>query len=230
MQRDETENRGENNTDAQRGQPGSADAGPDDPELIERLRDGDGDALRVLMGRYDRLVRYAVFRLCRAECMQDPIFLDSRASEAWTGFVQSVQRSDSAPPKNLKTYLIQIARNKCADALRRPELSVGMEAGDFADDLSRLEAPSPAGVELLIRAEEVLALRGCMEKLDLSDKKICEQLEHLVARRWKPAAEALGMPESTVRSRWAVIVSKLKTCLEKKKQKTFAPRRPSEDS
>ena len=216
MQPDEAEDRWENDT-------GAGKEPTDDAELVRRVRNGDGDAVRVLMGRYDRLVRYAAFRLCRAECMRDPAFLDARASEAWTGFVRSVQRAGSKPPRNLRTYLIQIARNKCADALRRAELTAAGDAGIAGDDLGLIEAPSTASVELLIRAEEVLALRECLEKLSPVEKKICDQMEYLAAGRWKHAAQILGMPESTVRSRWSGIVAKLKACLEKRISKSFAP-------
>ncbi len=230
MQRDEEEDHWQDRGDLG---PGPVDGGSghlDDPELVQRLRDSDGDALRALMGRYDRLVRYAVFRLCRTECVRDPTFLDSRASETWTGFVRSIQRTDCEPPQNLKTYLIQIAKNKCTDALRRTEGAAPAQTSDRADDGSVVEAPSPGSLELLIQAEELLALRECLEKLSPTDKRLCDEMEHLVAGRWKLAAEALGMPESTLRSRWAGIIGKLKACLEKKKQKLSARRFGPSDS
>ncbi|MFH0983406.1 MAG: sigma-70 family RNA polymerase sigma factor [Planctomycetota bacterium] len=223
MQRDEAEDHWENDAGTPREPAGEAEGCSDDPELVQRLRDGDGDALRLLMQRYDRLVRYAVFRLCRAECVQDPTFLDSRASETWTGFVRSVQRGHSRTLQNLKTYLIQIAKNKCADAQRRPETALGGERAGVGADLDGIEAPSATSVELLIQAEEVLALRDCMAKLSSGDKRICEQMDHIVAGRWILAAQALGMPESTLRSRWSVIAAKLRICLEKKVPKSFAP-------
>jgi DNA-directed RNA polymerase specialized sigma24 family protein len=205
-------------------------AEPDDSELLDRLRDGDGDALRTLMRRYDRLVRFAVFRLCRTECLRDPAYLDARASETWTGLVRSVQRGPSSPPGNLKTYLIQIAKNKCVDAQRRPDGTPSTEAATDEEGLGGVAAEVPLGVELLIRAEEVLALRDCIEQLTHADKKICAHMEDIVSGRWTLAGEALHMPESTLRSRWSAIISKLKTCLQKKTRKTFAPPAAPSDS
>jgi len=230
MERDEADGGLEDGTEAGLRRPGGGEAQSDDLELVQRLRDDDPDALRVLMGRYDRLVRYAVFRTCRAECTRDPAFLDSRASEAWTGFVRSVQRPESAPPANLKTYLIQIAKNKCADALRRPEPAAFEQTGSLGDELSGVEAPTTASVELLIQAEEVLALQVCIERLSASDKRIYSQVEHLVAGRWKAAAQALRMPESTLRSRWSAIVARLRACLARKKPKNLAPPPEGSDS
>ena len=223
MQPDDAEDRWGDDAGVGRERADAGEAHPDDAELVRRVRGGDGDAVRLLMVRYDRLVRYVVFRLCRAECVRDPTFLDARASEAWTGFVRSVQQAGSAQPRNLKTYLIQIARNKCVDAVRQLGPGAAGQAGDSGSDLSLIEAPTSPSVELLIRAEEVLALRECLEKLSPYEKRICEQMEHLVAGRWKHAAEALGMPESTIRSRWPGIVAKLKACLERKTSEKFAP-------
>ena len=214
MRRDEPEDGSEDGADAQQGHGGGE--GPDDARLIWRLHGGDGDALRELMRRYDRLVRYAVFRLCRTECQQDPTFLDARASETWTGFVRSVQRAGTKSTQNLKTYLIQIAKNKCADAMRRDEMTSVGGMDDLGKEVGQLEEPPAGSLELLIRAEEVLALRDCIEKLSRADKRVCEHIELLVAGRWRQAAKALDVPESTLRSRWPVIVGKLKACLEKK--------------
>ena len=230
MQRDDADDSLEGSAGGGNWEPDEDESHATDADLVERLCDGEGGALRELMARYDRLVRYAVFRLCRSECLQDPTFLDARASEAWTGFVRSVQRSESALPVNIKTYLIQIAKNKCADALRRPEGTAGGEAEGLRNELSQIEAPATATIELLIRAEEVLALRECIDSLTPADKKIYGQLEHLVAGRWKQAANALGMPESSLRSRWSAVLGKLKACLSKKTAINFAPRPSAGDS
>ena len=201
-------------------QPGGTD--PGDGELVVRLREGDPDALRMLMGRYDRLVRYVVFRLCRGKCAQDPTFLDALSSEAWTGFVQSIGDDRKDPPQNLKTYIAQIARNKATDALRRTETGGHGDDGTIADELAGIESPTPATVEVLIQAEQVLALRECASQLKPADRTLYEHVEDLVAGRWKRVGEALEMPESTVRSRWAAVIVKLRTCLEKKTQENFA--------
>lgn len=203
---------------------------PDDAQLLWRLRTGEGDALRELIRRYDRLVRYAVFRLCPGECRRDPMFLDARASETWTGLVRSVQRAETGLPKKIKTYLIQIAKNKCADAMRRGEPALNTEGEAAGDAIGELQAPAQASVDLLIRAEEILALRECIDQLSAREKRICEQMEHLVSGRWRRAAEAVGMPESTLRSQWPGIIRKLKACLEKKTSRNFAPSRRSSDS
>lgn len=223
MRGDELDKELEDGDDARQGRDDGNEDGPDDAQLIWRIRGGDGDALRELMRRYDRLVRYTVFRLCRTECQQDPAFLDARASETWAGFVRSAQRSGTHFPQNIKTYLIQIAKNKCIDSLRREEAASLGGMNGLSEELVHADDAPAAGLELLIRAEEVVALRDCIETLSHGDKRICEQIEPILAGRWKQAAHALDIPESTVRSRWPVIVRTLRACLEKKNSRSFAP-------
>jgi RNA polymerase sigma factor (sigma-70 family) len=197
----------------------------DDLDLLRRLRAGEADALRELMARYDRLVRFAIFRLCRSECRRDGAFLDSRASETWSGLVESVRRRDRALPHSVKTYLLQIARNKCTDALRRSSA-----AGVGLDECSDLEARSPAALESIIQTEEVLALRGCIESLTTEEQRVYGQIELIIEGRWTRAGEVLGLPESTLRTRWAAIMDKLRGCLGRKTGKTYAPPSDGPDS
>lgn len=201
------------------------DDSSDDLALLRRVRGGDEEALRALMVRYDRLVRYGVFRLCRSECRRDVEFLDSRASETWSGFVESVRRPDSALPRNVKTYLLQIVRNKCTDALRRTRRG---EAG--LEDWNALQAPAETAVETLIRAEQIAALQACVKILSYDEQDVYSLLELILDGRWKQAGESLGMPESTLRTRWPGILAKLRACVEGKTGKTFARSRAGSDS
>lgn len=190
----------------------------DDLALVRRFRTGEGEALRELIDRYDRLVRFAIFRLCKSECRRDGLFLDARASETWSGFVESVRRREAPPPKNLSSYLLQIARNKCTDALRRGGRQVLP-----LDDASAVAAPAEGGLDTLVRAEEVLALRGCVGLLSEDEQTICAHVDLILDGRWTRVGEALGVPESTLRTRWRGIITRLRSCVEGKTGKSFAP-------
>ncbi|NOX57434.1 MAG: hypothetical protein GXP29_01065, partial [Planctomycetes bacterium] len=69
-----------------------------DAALIRKLLAGDEPAMRELVHRYDRLIRYTVFKTGQRHCDRDPGWLDARANEAWAGIVQSLRRSG---PKNI---------------------------------------------------------------------------------------------------------------------------------
>ncbi len=203
---------------------------PGDDFLVASLVGGDAAALRKLMDRYDRLVRYAVFRTTKDRCLRDPQWLDSVASETWTGFVQSIRRDPDNRPKSLGAYLVQIARNRAVSAARRsardselPASGIGADSADIAAELN-----SPA--EELARIELLDTLRGCLAELDADNQKLATQLEAITERRWRDAAEVLGLKESTLRSRWKQVLAGLRRCLRRKTGKNFAPGPPPSDT
>lgn len=187
-----------------------------DRALLGRLVNGDERALREIMKRYDRLVRYTIFRGCRDRCAADPDWLDARASETWTGFVQSARRPSFQPPDDLPTYLIQIARNKCLDALRIARAIVSQTLSGDDENLSQLAAEHEDTAVIAERLDDLAALRECMAGLDDQDRAICGQLPLIMERRWKEAADNLGLAESTLRSRWEKVLQTLRDRLGRK--------------
>ncbi len=184
---------------------------------------GDAIALTKLMDRYDRLVRYTVVKLSGSRCVQDPDWLDTIAADTWTGFVRSVRRQPDKPPKSVRAYLVRIARNKCAGALRnapRTLESLSKGEGDVGLDIpATTEEPS----ELFSRIELLEALRGCLGELGSADRELAGELALITERRWREAARKLGMSESTLRSRWSRTLERLRGCVTQKTGKTLAP-------
>lgn len=196
----------------------------DDAALLAKLRQGGNDALSPLMERYDRLVRYTIFRLSRASCFRDPQWLDAVASEVWMGFLRSVRRPEFELPESLGAFLTQIAKNQTISALRRRGWTTHLREGaDFSEnDKNALHNDSPD--RLVESYEHLLALRNCIIGLPDIDRQTFSQLHLIVDRRWTEAAERLEISESTLRSRWKTVLERLKTCLESKSAPGFAPR------
>lgn len=192
------------------------DDDPPDAALLQGIVRSDPDALRALMRRYDRLVRFAIYRTCRAHCTQDPDWLDARASETWTGFIRSMQRPGARPLGDVPSYLLQIARHKCLDAVRisRALADQTVTAGDA--EIAQLPDTNENTTELLSRLGQLEALRACMAGLNPADRALCSQLHLIVERRWTEAAEKLAIPESTLRTQWRGVLDQLRACLEKK--------------
>jgi len=197
-------------------------AGPDDDFLIAGMLGGDATALDKLIERYDRLVRYTVLRASHSHCMRDPHWLDTIASDTWTGFVHSMQRSPDNRPKSVRAYLVQIARNKCTSALRRTppahEPIGGREDGAMLDIAATTEEPA----ELLSRIELLEDLRSCLAELGPDEQKMASELTAITDRKWKEAAASLDMSESTLRSRWRRVLERLRRCITRKTGKTVA--------
>ena len=215
------------------GQPG---ADPHDHDLIRQMLAGDQDAMRELVARYDRLIRYTIFKTGQRHCARDPGWLDARANEAWTGIVKSLRRSGKQKqplPPNISAYFSQIARNKCLDARRTADARQVIpfdQSGEAAKALEQPDAAESDPAALLEGVEEMEALRECMAMLREEDQLICSEIALIVEKRWKEAAERLGIAESTLRSKWQGVIGRLKGCLEKKIEKKFAPPSRSTDS
>ena len=219
---------------ADRETPWEGHGAPDDQILIGQVVDGDEPALRRLIERYDGLVRYTIFRTHRDYCQRDAGWLDARANETWIGVVKSLRGSSHRnPPANLPTYLIQIAKNKCLDAARKAGARqvFAFDEAQAAPDARDQQAPDDENpLAIVENLEQIDNLRGCMAGLSEDDQLLCSEIALIMDRRWREAAERLGLAESTLRSRWGGVIIKLKRCLEKKIKKNLAPGGESTDS
>lgn len=205
-----------------------------DRDLVEGLLRGDEPSVRALVQRYDRLVRFTIFRVGRRHCQRDPDWLDARANEAWAGIVQSLRRGGRRRiPLDLPAYLIQVSRNKCLDAVRIADARRVIPIDAALDTDAGLEAPAAADhdpASVLENLEQIDALRECIMSLSADDRTICSEIDLILDKRWTEAAERLGMAESTLRSRWTGVLDRLRRCVEKKTQKKFAPGAESPDT
>ncbi|GJM25904.1 MAG: hypothetical protein DHS20C16_23190 [Phycisphaerae bacterium] len=186
-----------------------------DVVLIRKVLSGDEDAMRGLVTRYDRLIRYTIFQTNRRHCERDPGWLDARANETWTGIVQSLRRSGpSKIPPQISGYFVRIAKNKCLDAAKRADARAVIPIEEGRADLEPAEVD--VNPELLLQgAEELERLQECLSRLSPEEQMICAEIGLIMERRWKEAATRLNLAESTLRSRWGAILDKLKGWLEK---------------
>lgn len=198
--------------------------GGSDNDLLGRIADGDPLSLRLLMDRYDRLIRYTVYRASRERCRRDPLWLDSVCSEVWTDLCRSLRINGNPGIDNIHSYLIQIARRRSIDALRRPGAAPLGAGEDESVEQSQPVYESEDTSDLLSGLEEVSALRECMMRLKEPDRVLCGEIAAITSGQWKEAAGRLAMPESTLRSRWSRVLDRLRTCLEKKEESSRAGR------
>ncbi len=206
-----------------------SDSGPNDSFLVAGVIGGDEAALRKLIDRYDRLVRYTIFRVTKDRCAKDPHWLDTIASNTWTGFVTSVRRNPDNQPRSPKAYLVRIARNQVVSALRRSRPAEEL-AGETQDvEVAAIESSVEEPADLLERMELIEVLRECFAGLSEDDRTLAEQLEAIMERKWRVAAAALDLSESTLRSRWKRVLERLRQCVEQKTGVGVAPGRSAGD-
>jgi RNA polymerase sigma factor (sigma-70 family) len=189
----------------------------DESSLVGLLTQGDEDALRILMDRFDRLVRYTIFRTARDQVARDPQWLDAVAGETWSGFLKTVRRGMQIKNGSVAGYLTGVARKQTISALRRVQAFAGhRQSTSDLDALSRVAAEDADPAILIDEIESLTILRECAALLPQEDRRIMTQLPAITQRQWVEAGAALELSESTLRSKWAKIVERLRSCVENK--------------
>lgn len=195
---------------------------PDDRFLIECLASGEARALSRLMERYDRLVRYTIFRLSKDRCARDPLWLDSLASSVWAGFVDVIRNPSRTRPDSVQSFLVTITRNHVVSALRSASRSKEVASGnDFSELQNKATVETP--VALLQRLELLDHMRCCVSELDEADRRLISQLAAIMDRRWRDAAAELDRSESTLRSQWKRLLERLRASFSQRTGEPLAP-------
>lgn len=199
-----------------------------DQFLINSLRGHDSAALYKLMDRYDRLVRYVIFKTARHVCTRDPDFLESVAGDVWTNFVSNAKGDTGLELESAAAYLSTLAQRRTVSALRQLAAKSRLATVEIPSNIGDSEEVSID--EQLMGLEAIEALKSCYETLSGEGQQMLGQLPLLMQRKWNLAANALGWSESTLRSRWSVTLEKLRDCVEGKSGIEIAPGVEKSDS
>jgi RNA polymerase sigma-70 factor (ECF subfamily) len=153
---------------------------PADEDLVGKLALGDEAALRELLSRYERALSSFIFRNTGGRDVEDLY------QETWIRVVRNAPKFDRG--KRFSTWMFQIAVNLCRDWQRRrpPEPQPVRDEAAASVEMTRREAA--------LDAEHLLALLPA------------EQREVLILRYYhdlteEQAAEVLGCPRGTIKSR-----------------------------
>lgn len=171
-----------------------------DKELIRKVHNGNKEALSIIIDKYyDEIYRFC-FYLTGYETDSYDI-----TQEVFLKFIRYV---DSYQYKNLKGYLLMIARNLCYDFFRHKKDAASIEetAETGKDDVK------------IKSVEDGLFIEQAL--LQISD----EQREVIVLRiyeefKFMEIARMLGCNLSTVKSRYHLGLRKLKKIMEEESEK-----------
>ncbi len=175
-----------------------------DEQLISRAREGDGDAFRILVDRYEGLVAATVIgMLGRGPDAEDV------GQETFIRFHGALDRfrGDSS----VGTYLTRIAINQSLKAIRRRKSLTGRlayeesEQEDFADDSADLSAS-------LDDRERDRLIQEALQTLGEEHRAVVV-LRMLQEYSTKETAQLLNVPEGTVMSRLSRALEKLEKVL-----------------
>jgi RNA polymerase sigma-70 factor (ECF subfamily) len=156
--------------------------------LIERVAQGDREAMRVLYGRFSLQVHRFALRLGAdegtAEDIVSEVFL-----EVWRHAASFKARS------RLSTWLLSIAHNKLASKRRRR----ATEALD--ETVAEAMADAADGPEAILQSKQTASiLAAALKQLSLAHREIVD-LAYYHEKSISEVASILGIPEATVKTR-----------------------------
>lgn len=165
-----------------------------DKELIRKVHNGNKEALDIIISKYyDEIYRFCIYLTGNETDSYDI------TQETFLKFIKYV---DSYRYKNLKGYLLIIARNSCCDYFRHRK-----------DELW-IEEISEAGKEdsKIMGVEDELMLRQTLLKISPEQREVI--ILHIYEElKFMEIAKMLGCNLSTVKSRYFQGTKKLKRLL-----------------
>jgi RNA polymerase sigma-70 factor (ECF subfamily) len=172
--------------------------GDDDRTLAARVASGDRQAFERLMRRHNR----RLYRLARAT-LRDGAEAEDALQEAYLAAYRSIgsYRGDAAPA----TWLSRLVINECLGRLRRQKRrdnivpirgSEALEAEEFV----AMDATRPSPDEAAMRAEVRALIERRLDQLP-EEFRVVFVLRSVEELSVEEAAQCLGIPEATVRSR-----------------------------
>lgn len=178
------------------------EAALDDRALIKAIAGGDAKALERLFTRNQTRVFRYLTRVVRNEAVAEELL-----NEVFLGVWQSASRYEGRSEPS--TWLISIARNKAVSSLRKKREVSGYDddtAGAIEDDADTPEVTSQ-------KMDKAAQMRAAMQGLSSEHREILD-LVYYQEQSVSEAAEILGIPEATVKTRMFYARKKLSELLK----------------
>ena len=197
--------------------------------LIARIRQGDADAWKELIARFEgRLLAYVDSRLRNRAASEDVV------QETFLGFLTSLPNYDESTP--LESYLFSIAAHKLTDVLRRSgrrptmPLFVPDDEGRSAEPVGRDRRASSMARSGERRSIEATVIGECLRGLiqgwiERGEFERLQCMELLFVLGWpnKDVASRLSISEQAVANHKHFVVAKLKDAAVRARLRDFDP-------
>lgn len=165
-----------------------------DKELIRKVHNGDKESLDVIIRKYyDEIYRFCLYLTGQETDSYDIV------QEVFLKFIRHV---DSYQYKNLKGYLLMIARNSCYDYFRHKKETICIE---------EIEETGKEDTEIL-RVEDEMLLRQALIGISTQQREVII-LRIQEGFKYSEIAKILGCNLSTVKSRYFQGIQKLNRLL-----------------
>ena len=182
----------------------------DEIALIQAARDGDLDSFNRLVLAYQDLVYNHAFRMVGEE--------ESADDATQSTFISAYNHLGSFRGGSFKAWLLRIVTNACYDELRRRKRrpTVPLEplddAGEEVESARWMVDPANQPEEQVEQAELQRAIQHCLDNLpgDFRSTVIMVDVQGL---DYFEAAQTIGKPIGTIKSRLARARLRLRDCL-----------------
>ncbi len=168
----------------------------EDRELVRQVQNGNKEALGMIIEKYyDH-----IYRFCR--------FYTGMETEAYDitqeVFLKFIRYADAYRHKNLKGYLLTIARNLCLDFFRKKREVLGLENAPE-------EGEEDKGIG---KVEDEMFLEEILGKLPVQQREVV-LLRLYEERKFCEIAVMLGCNTATVKSRYKLGIASIRREMEK---------------
>jgi RNA polymerase sigma-70 factor (ECF subfamily) len=187
----------------------------DEIALINDARQGDLDAFNRLVLAYQDRVYSQAYRV-----LNDPQSADDATQEA---FISAYKNLRSFRGGSFRAWLLRIVTNACYDELRRRKRKPTTSLEPMDDSGNEIESPhwiaDPGELpeENIVRAELGNAIQNCLDKLP-ADFRVVAVLVDVQGMDYLEAADVIGKPLGTVKSRLARARSRMNLILKYEKK------------
>jgi RNA polymerase sigma factor (sigma-70 family) len=183
----------------------------DEIALIDAAQHGDLDAFNRLVLAYQNMVYNQAYRM-----VGDTDVAEDASQDA---FIIAFRKLGTYRGGSFKAWLLRIVTNLCYDELRRRKRrpTTPLEPVDHDDDEIEsprwLSDPSETPEQTAERVELAQALQFCLDALP-PDFRAIVTLVDIQGLDYSEAAQAMGRPLGTVKSRLARARTRLRDCLQ----------------
>lgn len=189
--------------------------GRSDEELVEACLAGEESAFDVLVGRWEKRIRGAIYRFVGSE--------DDARDLCQEAFLKAYRSLGSFKQEaRFSSWLYQIALNLCRDRLRRRRGRTMVSLDELEEGGAAMTMPGPTALDLLQERDVSRLVAGAIASL--AD----EQREVIILKEYQgltflEIAQVLDMPISTVKTRLYRGLDQLRSRLERQGIRGTAP-------
>ena len=183
----------------------------DESWLIQAAREGDLDAFNRLVLAYQDLVYSQAYRM-----MGDSASAEDATQDA---FISAYKNLGSYRGGSFRGWLLRIVTNACYDELRRRKRQPAVPLEPLTEDDEEIESPSwiadpgESPEETVARGELNETIQHCLN--DLPDEfRVVVVLVDIQGFDYSEAAQVVGKPVGTVKSRLSRARSRMRDCLQ----------------